>query len=62
MLVALVAVQVTFQQWPMVINMVMALIVLPLLIWFVRPKFVARTDLLVTEEMDLSDYEPASQR
>jgi uncharacterized protein len=35
----------------MVINMVMALLVLPLLIWFLRPNFIGRTDLFVTEEI-----------
>lgn len=35
-------------------NMVLALIVLPLLVWLVKPAFVGRTDLLVGEGMDLS--------
>jgi predicted RND superfamily exporter protein len=38
----------------MSINMVMALIVLPLLVWYVKPKFVGREDLLVGEGVDLS--------
>jgi len=37
----------------MMINMVMALIVLPLLIWFLRPRFLDRTDLFVTEDVVL---------
>ncbi len=37
----------------MVINMVMALFVLPLLVWFLRPQFVSRDDLLVSERVDL---------
>lgn len=41
----------------MLINMVMALVVLPLLVWFLKPKFVTRRDLLVTEELDLSQFE-----
>jgi hypothetical protein len=36
--------------------MVLALIVLPLLVFLVKPKFVARTDLLVGEGVDLSAY------
>jgi uncharacterized protein len=36
------------------INMVMALIVLPLLVWIVKPRFAARRDLLVGEGVDLS--------
>ncbi|MGO8855158.1 MAG: efflux RND transporter permease subunit [Steroidobacteraceae bacterium] len=35
-------------------NMVLALIVLPLLVWLVKPAFVGRTDLLVGEGVDLS--------
>jgi predicted RND superfamily exporter protein len=35
-------------------NMVLALIVLPLLVWLVKPTFVGRTDLLVGEGVDLS--------
>ena len=38
----------------MAINMVLALVVLPLLVWLVKPKFVARRDLLVGEGVDLS--------
>jgi predicted RND superfamily exporter protein len=38
----------------MSINMVMALLVLPLLVWYAKPKFVARKDLLVGEGVDLS--------
>ncbi len=40
----------------MLINMVIALIVLPLLVWLIKPKFVASKDLLVGEGVDLSDY------
>ena len=39
----------------MLINMVLALVVLPLLVWFVNPKFLSRTDLLVSEEVSLQD-------
>lgn len=38
----------------MLINMVLALVVLPLLVWLIRPKFVTRTDLMVGESIDLS--------
>jgi predicted RND superfamily exporter protein len=38
----------------MSINMVMALLVLPLLVWFIKPKFAARKDLMVGEGVDLS--------
>jgi uncharacterized protein len=40
----------------MLINMVLALIVLPLLVWMIKPAFVARKDLLVGEGVDLSAY------
>lgn len=40
----------------MLINMVLALVVLPLLVWFIKPKFVSRKDLLVGEGVDLSAY------
>lgn len=40
----------------MLINMVLALVVLPLLVWFIKPRFVGRDDLLVGEGVDLSAY------
>jgi predicted RND superfamily exporter protein len=40
----------------MLINMVLSLIVLPLLVWFVKPKFAAREDLIIGEGVDLSRY------
>jgi len=40
----------------MMINMVLSLVVLPLLVWFIKPKFVGRRDLLVGESVDLSAY------
>ncbi|MGB1562594.1 MAG: efflux RND transporter permease subunit [Sinimarinibacterium flocculans] len=40
----------------MLINMVLALIVLPLLVWVVKPKFATRTDLIVGEGIDLSKF------
>ena len=44
----------------MLINMVLALVLLPLLIWLVKPTFVGRKDLLVGEEIDLSAYVDAN--
>lgn len=38
------------------INMVMALVMLPLLVWLIKPRFVGRKDLIVGEGYDLSDY------
>ena len=40
----------------MLINMVLSLVVLPLLVWFVNPNFLRRTDLLVGENVDLSQF------
>ncbi len=40
----------------MLINMVLALVVLPLLVWLVKPGFVARKDLFVGEGVDLSQF------
>ena len=40
----------------MLINMVLSLVVLPLLVWFVKPKFMAREDLAVGENVDLSKF------
>lgn len=40
----------------MFINMVLALVVLPLVVWFVKPKFLARDDLIVGEQVDLSQF------
>ncbi len=40
----------------MLINMVLALVVLPLLVYLIKPRFVARKDLLVGEGVDLSMY------
>jgi uncharacterized protein len=40
----------------MIINMVLALVALPLLIWLIKPRFVARKDLFVGEGVDLSAF------
>ncbi len=45
----------------MLINMVLALVVLPLLVYLVKPRFVARKDLLVGEGVDLSMYMSADE-
>jgi len=36
--------------------MVIALIVAPLLVWLIKPKFLGYKDLLVGEGVDLSEY------
>jgi predicted RND superfamily exporter protein len=46
----------------MVINMIMALFVLPLLVWFLKPSFVTRDDLLVSEHLDLAQLGAEGQR
>jgi predicted RND superfamily exporter protein len=43
----------------MLINMVLALIVLPMLVWFIKPKFASREDLAVGESVDLSKFMPS---
>lgn len=40
----------------MLINMFLALMVLPLLVWFIRPAFIRRNDLIVGENVDLSKW------
>ena len=40
----------------MLINMVLALVVLPLLVWLLKPNFVGRKDLLVGESVDLTAF------
>ncbi len=40
----------------MLINMVLALVVLPLLVWIIKPKFAGREDLMVGESVDLSKF------
>ncbi len=40
----------------MLINMVIALIVVPLLVWLIKPRFLGFKDLLVGEGVDLSEY------
>jgi len=40
----------------MLINMVLSLVVLPLLVWIVKPKFASREDLVVGEGVDLSKF------
>ncbi len=38
----------------MLINMILSLVVLPLLVWFIKPKFLAREDLIVGHAVDIS--------
>ena len=38
----------------MLINMVLSLVVLPMLVWFIKPAFLAREDLIVGESVDIS--------
>jgi predicted RND superfamily exporter protein len=38
----------------MLINMILSLVVLPMLVWFVNPKFLAREDLMVGESVDIT--------
>ncbi|MDZ4080002.1 hypothetical protein, partial [Hydrocarboniphaga sp.] len=45
----------------MLINMVLALVVLPLLVWLINPRFLRREDLLVGEGVDLSQYTAARE-
>ena len=40
----------------MLINMVLALILLPLLVWLIKPNFATRTDLIVGEGLDLEKF------
>ncbi|MGB1557905.1 MAG: MMPL family transporter, partial [Oceanococcaceae bacterium] len=40
----------------MLINMVLALVVLPLLVWLIKPAFVGQEDLLIGESIDLSQF------
>ena len=38
----------------MLINMILSLVVLPLLVWYIKPKFLAREDLIVGHAVDVS--------
>ncbi len=40
----------------MLINMVLSLVVLPMLVWFVKPKFLDNKDLMVGQNVDLSQF------
>jgi predicted RND superfamily exporter protein len=40
----------------MLINMVLSLVLLPLLVWFIHPRFLAREDLMVGESFDLRQF------
>lgn len=45
----------------MLINMLLSLVALPLLVWYVRPKFMARQDLIVGENVDISQFTTSAQ-
>ena len=38
----------------MLINMILSLVVLPTLVWLIKPAFLAREDLIVGESVDIS--------
>ena len=40
----------------MLINMLLSLVVLPLIVWYTKPKFLARQDLIVGESIDISQF------
>lgn len=40
----------------MLINMVLSLVVLPLLVWFIKPGFLGREDLIVGENVDITQF------
>ncbi|MCC6707784.1 MAG: MMPL family transporter [Gammaproteobacteria bacterium] len=40
----------------MLINMLLSLLVLPLLVWFIQPSFMKRTDLMLGENIDLTQF------
>ncbi|MGQ0619865.1 MAG: efflux RND transporter permease subunit [Panacagrimonas sp.] len=40
----------------MLINMILSLVVMPLLVWFINPAFLRRTDLAVGESIDLTQF------
>ena len=39
----------------MLINMVLSLVVLPMLVWFIKPSFLAREDLIVGKSVDINE-------
>jgi predicted RND superfamily exporter protein len=43
----------------MLINMVLSLVALPTLVWFIKPKFLAREDLIIGESVDISKFATA---
>lgn len=46
----------------MLINMVLSLVVLPTLVWFIRPKFMERDDLIVGENVDITQFTVEPER
>ncbi|HKY90074.1 MAG TPA: MMPL family transporter [Nevskiaceae bacterium] len=45
----------------MLINMVLALVLLPLLVWWIKPAFAGRKDLIVGEKWDPAQFGPGSR-
>jgi len=45
----------------MLINMMLSLIALPLLVWIIKPKFMAREDLIIGENVDISQFMTADK-
>ena len=43
----------------MLINMVLSLVALPLLVWLIKPKFMARDDLMIGENIDITQFTSA---
>lgn len=46
----------------MLINMILSLVVLPLLVWYIKPKFIGRDDLIVGNVVDISVFERMSKQ
>jgi uncharacterized protein len=44
----------------MLINMLLSLVVLPLLVWYIKPKFLARQDLIIGENIDIANLRRAT--
>ena len=45
----------------MLINMVLSLVALPTLVWFIKPGFLAREDLIIGESVDISKFVTATK-
>ena len=38
------------------INMVLSLVVLPMLVWFIKPRFLVREDLMIGNRVDILEF------